>query len=154
MKIYTMERTQRLPIGVDEAWEFFSNPHNLPLITPPAMGFEIRSRVPDRMYAGMIVTYTVRPLLSVPVTWVTEITHVDEPRLFVDEQRFGPYRFWHHQHHFREIDGGVETTDIVNYAMPLDPAGRFAQRWMVRPQLDRIFDFRRRALVDRFGSPP
>jgi ligand-binding SRPBCC domain-containing protein len=154
MKIYTLECTQRLPIGIDEAWDFFSNPHNLPLITPPSMGFEIRSRVPDRMYAGMIVTYTVRPLLSVPVTWVTEITHVDEPRMFVDEQRFGPYRFWHHQHHFREIDGGVEATDIVNYAMPLDPAGRFAQRWMVRPQLDRIFDFRRRALVERFGSPP
>jgi ligand-binding SRPBCC domain-containing protein len=151
MKIFTLDRTQRLPIDLGEAWDFFSNPHNLPRITPPYMGFQITSDVAPRMYAGMIVTYTVRPLFRFPVTWVTEITHVDPNRLFVDEQRFGPYRFWHHQHHFREVDGGVETRDLIHYALPLDPAGRLAQRWMVRPQLDDIFEFRRRTLEQMFG---
>jgi ligand-binding SRPBCC domain-containing protein len=151
MKIYTLECVQRLPIGIEQAWDFFSNPHNLPRITPPSMAFEIASPVPPRMYAGMIIRYKVRPLFSVPVTWVTEITHVEEPFRFVDEQRFGPYRFWHHQHHFEEIDGGVETSDLVHYALPLDPAGRVVQRWMVRPQLETIFEFRRRTLEQMFG---
>jgi ligand-binding SRPBCC domain-containing protein len=154
MKIYRLDRTQRLPIGVEEAWDFFSDPRNLPRITPPAMGFEITSPLPPRVYAGMIITYKVRPLLGVPVDWVTEITQVDEPNLFVDEQRFGPYRFWHHQHLFREVEGGVETRDIVHYALPLDPAGRVVQRWMVGPQLDAIFAFRRDVLVRMFGTLP
>jgi ligand-binding SRPBCC domain-containing protein len=152
MKIYQLERVQRLPIGVEEAWDFFSDPHNLPRITPPFMRFEITSSVPPRMYTGMIVTYKVRPVLGVPVDWVTEITHVQAPELFVDEQRFGPYRFWHHQHLFREIEGGVETRDIVHYALPLDPAGRLVQRWMVGPQLETIFEFRRTTLERMFGT--
>jgi ligand-binding SRPBCC domain-containing protein len=154
MKIYTLDRVQRLPIGIKQAWEFFSDPYNLPRITPPFMGFQITSPVPRQMYAGMVITYKVRPLLGVPITWVTEITHVEAPYRFVDEQRFGPYRFWHHQHHFEEVEGGVAARDLVHYALPLDPAGRVAQRWMVRPQLETIFDFRRRVLEDTFGTLP
>jgi len=115
------------------------------------MGFRIQSPLPPRMYAGMIITYKVRPVLGIPITWVTEISQVEEPFRFVDEQRFGPYRFWHHQHHFVEIDGGVETRDIVNYALPLDPAGRVVQRWMVGPQLETIFDYREKVLEEMFG---
>lgn len=151
MKIHFLERVQRLPIGIAEAWEFFSDPYNLPRITPPFMGFEVTSPAPPRMYAGTIIVYRVRPLLGVPLTWVTEITHVDEPVLFVDEQRFGPYRFWHHQHHFREVDGGIEMRDLIHYALPLDPAGRLVQRWMVGPRLAQIFDFRQRTLEAQFG---
>jgi ligand-binding SRPBCC domain-containing protein len=151
MKIYTLERTQKVPIGIEEAWQFFSDPHNLARITPPSMGFEVTSPVPSRMYAGMIVTYRVRPLLRVAVDWVTEITHVDEPYFFVDEQRFGPYRFWHHQHRFEEVPGGTATHDVVNYALPLDPAGRAVQRWMVEPRLREIFEFRRVTLERMFG---
>jgi ligand-binding SRPBCC domain-containing protein len=154
MKLYTLERTQRLPIGIEEAWGFFSDPHNLPRITPPFMKFEIASPVATRMYAGMIIRYRVRPLLGVPVAWVTEITHVEEPFRFVDEQRFGPYRFWHHQHHLREVEGGVEAGDLIHYALPLDPAGRLVQRWMVGPQLETIFDFRQRTLEQLLGHLP
>jgi ligand-binding SRPBCC domain-containing protein len=152
MKIYTLEREQRLPIGIEQAWNFFSDPHNLPRITPPFMGFQITSPVPRKMYAGMLITYKVRPLLGLPINWVTEITHVEEPYRFVDEQRFGPYRFWHHQHHFEEIEGGVETRDVVHYALPLDPAGRVVQRLVVGRQLDTIFDYRRRVLEEMFGT--
>jgi ligand-binding SRPBCC domain-containing protein len=152
MKIYTLERIQHLPIGIDEAWTFFSDPRNLPKITPPSMGFRTLGNVPDAMHAGMIVTYRVRPLPRLAVTWVTEITHVEEPHFFVDEQRFGPYRFWHHQHHFREVEGGTEIRDLIHYVLPLDPAGRMVQRWMVGPQLQRIFEYRSRILRERFGT--
>ena len=150
MKLHLLEREQRLPIPIDEAWAFFSDAANLARITPPDMGFEVTSKLPERMYAGMIVTYRVRPLAGIPVTWVTEITHLDEPRLFVDEQRFGPYRFWHHQHLFREIEGGTEVRDIVTYALP--PGGGLLRSLLVAPRLAAIFDHRRRVLEEMFGT--
>lgn len=152
MKLHLLEREQRLPIPIGEAWAFFSDAANLARITPPDMGFEVTSKLPGRMYAGMIVTYRVRPLAGIPVTWVTEITHVDEPHLFVDEQRFGPYRFWHHQHHFREVEGGTEVSDIVTYALP--PGGGLLRPLLVAPRLAAIFDHRRRVLEATFGTLP
>lgn len=150
MKLHRLETVQRLPVTPQEAWDFFSDASNLARITPPSLGFEVTSPLPPRMYAGMIVTYRVRPLLGVPVRWVTEITHVDEPRLFVDEQRFGPYRFWHHQHLFAPVDGGVEMTDIVHYALP--PGAGPLRGLLVAPRLKEIFDHRRRVLAERFGT--
>jgi len=152
MKLYRLHRTQNLPLSINEAWDFFSDPRNLALITPPSLGFKVTSDVPSKMYRGMIVTYTVTPLLNYPVRWVTEITHVDEGRLFVDEQRFGPYRFWHHQHIFEEAKGGVEMTDLIHYVLPFGPLGRIAHSLIVKRQLDDIFNFRRTYLVDRFGT--
>lgn len=149
MKLYVLDRTQRLPIPLAQAWDFFSDASNLARITPPDMGFEVTSALPERMYAGMIVTYRVRPLMGIPVQWVTEITHVQEPFLFVDEQRFGPYRFWHHQHLFREVPGGVEMRDIVHYALP--PGGGAARRWLVTPRLEQIFAHRHKVLEEKFG---
>ncbi|HSU17624.1 SRPBCC family protein [Longimicrobium sp.] len=149
MKLHLLDRTQKLPISLARAWDFFSDAPNLARITPPWMGFEVTSPLPERMYAGMIVVYRVRPLLGVPLRWVTEITHVDEPRRFVDEQRFGPYRFWHHEHRFSEIDGGVEMRDLVHYA--LAPGGGPVRRFVVTPRLNRIFDHRRRVLEEMFG---
>lgn len=153
MKIYTLQAEQRLPIPITEAWEFFSDPGNLAKITPPAMRFRLTSDVRPPVHAGMIITYRVSPVAGVPVTWVTEITHVDAPRFFVDEQRFGPYRFWHHQHRFREVEGGTEASDLVHYALPraAGPVAWLVDRWIVRGQLARIFEFRRRALEERFG---
>lgn len=151
MRLYRLSTVQRLPISPVEAWAFFSDPRNLAEITPPSLGFTVTSELPERMYAGMIITYRVRPLLGIPVTWVTEITQVNQPYHFVDEQRFGPYRFWHHQHHFREVEGGVEARDLVHYALPL---GRFTgavRRWLVGPQLEKIFRYRRAVLEARFG---
>jgi ligand-binding SRPBCC domain-containing protein len=134
-----------------EAWSFFSNPNNLQLITPPSLGLEATPEIPDKMYAGMIITYRVRPLLGIPMRWITEITHVDAPHMFIDEQRFGPYRFWHHQHRFQEIDGGVEMQDIVSYGLYGGPFAKIIHELAVRKQLEEIFRYRRTYLEARFG---
>jgi ligand-binding SRPBCC domain-containing protein len=145
---------QRLPIERPEAWAFFSDPRNLAAITPPEMGFEITSELPERIDPGLIVTYRVRPVAGVPVTWVTEITAVVEGELFVDNQRVGPYSFWHHQHHFRDVAGGTEARDIVHYALPLGPIGALIDRALVGRRLRTIFEFRRGVLEQRFGRMP
>lgn len=152
MKIEKFQAVCRLPVSLAQAWDFFSDPRNLGRITPPSLSIRITSDLPARMHPGMVVTYTVTPFLGIPVRWVTEITHVLEPRLFVDEQRFGPYRFWHHQHHFREIDGGTAIEDIVHYALPFGIAGRAVGGWFVRRQLAGIFAFRKRFLEETFGG--
>ncbi|MDD2899613.1 MAG: SRPBCC family protein [Desulfuromonadaceae bacterium] len=150
MKPFVFERTQFLPISSETAWGFFSNPANLTKITPPGMDFRITSSPQNDMYAGQIITYTVRPLLRVAVNWTTEITHVEHPRFFVDEQRFGPYRFWHHQHRFREVEGGIEMSDLVHYLLPYDQFAGLVNRLFVAPRLRKIFDFRCAALQRMF----
>ncbi|GAC1447229.1 MAG: SRPBCC family protein [Desulfuromonadaceae bacterium] len=150
MKPFTLERTQILPITLETAWKFFSNPANLVKITPPNMDFRITSPPQSGIYSGQIITYTVRPLLRVAVDWTTEITHVDRPNFFVDEQRFGPYRFWHHQHRFCEVSGGVEIYDFVHYLLLHDQLAGLINRLFVAPRLKRIFDFRSTALTELF----
>lgn len=152
-KVYSLKSVQIIPITVDEAWSFFSRPDNLKDITPSYMGFTIRSKHNgSRMYAGQIIEYTVKPLLGVPLYWMTEITHVDEGKYFVDEQRFGPYNLWHHQHHFKEVTGGVEMTDIVHYKLPFGILGDFANALFVSSQLKKIFDFRYKTVEHIFGN--
>lgn len=142
MKIYSLTRKQFLPISLEASWAFFSTPRNLSHITPAWLDFSIRSPVIEEMYAGMVVEYQITLPPGIPTTWVTEITHVREPYFFVDEQRLGPYRFWHHQHRFQEVSGGIELEDIVHYAMPLGWIGRAAHGLWVQRQLKEIFDFR------------
>ncbi len=154
MKIGAIRAACRLPVPISEAWDFFSDPRNLQRITPPSLSIRITSDPPPRMHPGMIVTYAISPFPAVSVRWVTEITHVVEPGLFVDEQRFGPYRFWHHQHHFREIEGGTSVEDIVHYALPFGFAGSLLGARIVRRRLDDIFSFRRRFLEETFGKLP
>lgn len=143
---------QRLPISLDEAWDFFSSPGNLEEITPQDMKFTIKNDPPEKMYAGMIITYKVTPLFNIPLNWTTEITHVNEPFFFIDDQRSGPFKTWHHQHHFREIEGGVEMTDIVTYAAPFGILGRIAEKLIVDRKVKGIFDFRHKLLEERFGT--
>lgn len=151
MKIYKLERHQFVPITIDQAWDFFSSPKNLKKITPDYLGFEITSNSKnEKMYAGMIITYIVKPLLGIPLRWMTEIKHVDEPNFFVDEQRVGPYKIWHHEHHFKEVDGGVDMTDIVHYAMPFGILGTIAHAITVKRQLNQIFDYRIEAINKEF----
>lgn len=150
MKIYQFKERQFLPISIGEAWKFFSNPSNLSKITPPWLNFEVTSNLENKMYAGMIITYLVRPLLNIPTTWVTEITHVCEPNFFVDEQRFGPYKFWHHQHIFREVEKGIEMEDIVSYAVPFGVIGRMANSWIISQRIKSIFKFREEVLDKLF----
>lgn len=152
MNLHRLHTVQRLPISIDEAWAFFSHPKNLPLITPPWLDFRMTSDAPEVMHTGALITYTIRPMVGLKVRWTTEITHAAAPRLFVDEQRLGPYRFWHHQHHFRALDGGVEVEDLVHYALPFGPFGALAHTLTVRRKLDEIFAFRRAALTERFGA--
>lgn len=152
MSLHRFEARQIVPIGLDEAWEFFSDPRNLAVITPQEMAFEVTSPLPERMHPGLLISHRVRPLFGIPVTWVTEITHVVEGKLFVDEQRFGPYRFWHHQHHFRFVDDGIEIGDIVHYALPFGPLGDVLNSLLVHDRVRSIFDYRRVVLEERFGS--
>jgi ligand-binding SRPBCC domain-containing protein len=152
MKLYRLRFTQKLPIHLSQAWDFFSNPANLSRITPAWLNFEVTSDLPERMYAGMLITYRIRPIAGLPLSWVTEITHVDEPYSFIDEQRFGPYRFWHHRHLFREKSDGIEVEDVVHYALPLGVIGRLINRLIIRRRLEEIFEFRRRALEEIFAT--
>ena len=120
MPIHTIKCSQIIHAPLERAWAFFADPRNLARITPPALGFRILSDLPPRIHPGMMIRYQVRPLLRLPMTWLTEITHVREERYFVDEQRSGPYRIWHHEHYFSDIGGGrVEMTDLVTYQLPL-----------------------------------
>jgi ligand-binding SRPBCC domain-containing protein len=138
-KVYSIKTTQQIPVSLDAAWDFFSSPANLKVITPENLGFNIISQHHGgNMYAGQIIEYKVSPVLGIPVYWMTEITHVDNKKYFVDEQRFGPYSLWHHQHHFTALQGGVEMTDIAN--------GLF-----VKKQLKEIFDFRFKKVEELFG---
>lgn len=152
-KVYSLKTVQFLPAGIDAAWDFFSSPSNLKNITPDNLGFKILSHHHgNKMYAGQIIEYTVSPLLGIPMYWMTEITHVEEKRYFVDEQRFGPYSLWHHQHHFKIIEGGVEITDIVHYKMPLWILGDVANALYVRSELKKIFEFRFQKTEELFGK--
>jgi len=151
-KSYELKRRQELPISLEEAWDFFSSPANLKKITPDYLGFTVTSENREKMYTGMIITYVVKPILGIPLRWMTEIKHVEDHIFFVDEQRVGPYKMWHHQHHFSETDKGVIMEDIVNYILPLGILGRFAHWLFVKKQLEGIFDFRFKVCEEMFGK--
>jgi ligand-binding SRPBCC domain-containing protein len=154
VKTYELRWETKLPISLDEAWDFFSSPSNLSKITPAEMKFIVTSGdKPDtKMYPGMIITYKVSPLWGIKMNWMTEITHVKEKEYFVDEQRFGPYALWHHQHHFKEINGGVLMTDILNYAMPYGFIGRVVNKILVEKKVRDVFDYREKVITEMFGK--
>jgi ligand-binding SRPBCC domain-containing protein len=149
--MHVLEREQFLPIGLEEAWSFFSSPKNLALITPPEMGFVIRQPFEDRaMYSGQRIRYTVKPMLGVPLTWITRIDTVEAPHRFVDTQQKGPYKRWWHMHTFEAAPGGVMMRDRVEYELPLGPLGDLAHRIFVKRRLKDIFDFRFNTLQKMF----
>ena len=155
MAAHTIQTIQKIPVSLQEAWDFFSNPANLAAITPGDMGFTVISKHQGPvMYPGQVIEYKVKPFAGISVYWMTEITHVEDKKYFVDEQRSGPYRFWHHQHHFRAIPGGVEMTDIVHYKNPFGFIGRLVNRLFVAQKIKSIFDYRVRAVELRFGKWP
>ncbi len=154
MKTYRIQRRQVLPVRLDGAWRFFADPANLRLITPPWLDFTITSAVPEMMYPGLILTYRIRPFGGIAVPWVSEITQVRAPHYFVDEQRSGPYRFWHHQHHLTTVGDGVAVEDIVHYRLPLGIVGVAAHWLWVQGRLDEIFRFRYHALARHFQLHP
>ncbi|CAN5387387.1 SRPBCC family protein [soil metagenome] len=154
MSLHSLRTEQKLPITIEQAWDFLSSPENLKTITPAHMGFVIKSgfRKGEKMYSGMVISYTVKPIAGIPLNWVTEITHVDEPNYFVDEQRFGPYTFWHHKHFLKEIEGGVEMSDIIHYKLPMGFIGDIGNTMFVKKQLRDIFSYRFTKLESLFGK--
>lgn len=150
-KVYKLHRVQLLHTSLEEAWNFFNSPKNLQAITPSFMKFEIKDIFGDEMYAGQVIEYRVRPLLGIPLYWMTEITHVKDRQYFVDEQRFGPYKFWHHQHHFKEVENGVEMTDLLHYKIPYYFLGDVANRFLVRNKVAKIFDYREKKIKEMYG---
>lgn len=152
MKIYTLHKTQKLPISVEQAWDFLSNPANLKTITPDYMSFDILSGADRPMFPGQIIQYIVTPVLGIKTKWVTEITHVKDKEYFVDEQRFGPYALWHHKHFIKEISGGVEMEDVIDYKVPLGILGQLVHPILVKPKLEEIFSYRTKKLDELFGK--
>lgn len=153
MKVYALEKVVRLYSTMDEVWQFFSTPLNLNELTPPDMSFEILTDLEGKtMYPGMIINYKVRPFLNIPLRWTTEITHCATNNYFVDEQRFGPYTFWHHQHKFEQKDDHILMTDLVHYALPLGPLGQIANSVYVEKKLNHIFEYRNKIVNEMFGK--
>ncbi|MFV9550667.1 SRPBCC family protein [Algibacter sp. PT7-4] len=150
MGIYQFKKTQEINKPIQDVWHFISNPCNLKLITPDYMGFNITSSyLPSNMYAGMIICYKVSPLLGIKMNWVTEITHVKEGKYFVDEQRVGPYKIWHHEHILQASKKGTIMTDIVSYKPPFGIIGSLTNP-IIKKKLKDIFDYRFKALAEIF----
>lgn len=150
MSVYQLKKTQFLKASKEEVWSFICNPANLTKITPDHLGFKVLSEsISEEMYPGMIIKYKVSPLFNIPMTWVTEITHVEKGSYFVDEQRVGPYKIWHHEHHLIEVSNGVELLDIITYQPPLGILGDIANTVLIKRDLEEIFEYRRKVL-DRY----
>lgn len=152
MKLYQLKAVQDFPVPASEIWDFIATPDNLARITPATMGFKTLSGDNEKMFAGQIIDYTITPLFGIKLHWVTEITHVEAGRYFVDEQRFGPYAFWHHKHFLEPAAHGCRMTDVVHYKLPMGILGRLVHPVLVRPKLEQIFEFRRKKLTELFGE--
>lgn len=153
MKTFHFKTEQLLPVDINEAWDFFSSPENLSVITPPALDFTILDDLKDKeIYTGMIINYRVKPLFGIPVKWQTEITDVEKPFSFTDRQLKGPYYLWEHHHGFVEKADGVLVMDHVRYQLPFGFIGTISHSLVIRKKLDDIFDFRRSTLKRLFGE--
>ena len=152
MKIFKLKYSQKLPINLNEAWDFLSSPNNLELITPKSMDFNITDWDRKKAYPGQIIQYTVKPILGIKINWVTEITHVRAKEYFVDEQRFGPYTFWHHKHFIKEIEGGVIMEDVIHYKPPFGLLGVLLNFLFINSKLNSIFKHRELELIKTFGN--
>ncbi len=153
MKKYQLYRETILPITLLEAWDFFSNPSNLSKITPAEMEFKVVTpNLPQHIHNGLMIEYVVRPLAGVPLKWLSQISSVNAPHSFVDEQLKGPYAYWHHEHTFEEKDGKVLMKDHVTYAISFGWLGRLANALIVRSKLEQIFDYRTAQILNIFKA--
>ena len=152
MKIFKLKYSQKLPISLNEAWDFLSSPDNLELITPKSMDFNITDYDKNKAYPGQIIQYTVKPLLGIKINWVTEITQVRDKEFFIDEQRFGPYTFWHHKHFIKEIEGGIIMEDVIHYKPPFGLLGVLLNFLFINSKLNSVFKHRELELIKTFGN--
>ncbi|PZX55936.1 ligand-binding SRPBCC domain-containing protein [Algoriphagus ratkowskyi] len=153
MGVYQFKREQTFNQPIERLWDFISDPKNLKKITPTYMGFDITSEnLPDDIYEGMIISYKVSPLLGIKTTWITEITHIQHQKYFVDEQRVGPYKLWHHQHFLESTPQGTVMSDIVTYQPPFGILGSLANSILIKKKLEEIFDHRFKIMAQLFGN--
>ena len=150
--IYRLYHQQFLPISKESAWRFFSTPQNLQKITPEELDFRMTSPDEGKVYLGQIITYSIRLNKVFKMNWVTEITSMIHENSFVDEQRFGPYKMWHHRHTFEEVDGGVLMTDVVHFKIPFSLIAPLAYRLFIKQNLKRIFHYRTEKLDELISS--
>jgi len=151
--IFVLRRSLFINASPDIVWDFLSDPSNLGKITPPSMNFLIRFKSDNgtgKVYAGQIICYKVTPLPFIRASWVTEITQVKEGYYFIDEQRFGPYSFWYHQHMIHPSENGTLMEDIISFKIPFGLFGRLFGAWLVKSKLKQIFDFREKVLNEMF----
>ncbi len=152
MRIQRKEWVLLVPASLEEVWSFFSRPENLSKLTPDDVAFEtVTDWSGIEMYTGMLIQHRIRPLLNIPLNWTSEIKHIEPLRYFIDEQRSGPYAFWHHEHHFRAVEQGTEVRDLLYYRAPLGPLGTLANRLFVARMIDEIFTYRQTAVETIFG---
>ncbi len=153
--LYVLKTVLKIPSSIENVWSFFSNPENLRHLTPPSLNLIVNGKPNGtKIYPGQLISYNVRPVLNIPVKWVTEITQVKNHVMFIDEQRKGPYKLWHHEHHFKEIDGGTEMTDLVYYMLPFGFLGNLVHPFLVQKKLHEIFSFRYQKIREIFGEWP
>jgi ligand-binding SRPBCC domain-containing protein len=153
MGFYQLKTEQFIPASVEEVWAFISSPKNLKHITPAYMGFDILTPdIPEKMYTGLVIGYAVRPLLGIKTKWLTEITHVEDKKYFIDEQRMGPYKMWHHEHILTQVENGVMLKDIITYIPPFGPLGDLMNTLLIKGQLKKIFDYRFKAVDKKFSK--
>lgn len=151
--LHTIQTSQLIKSDINTVWDFMSSPKNLAVITPEYMQFEILTDLGDgKMFQGQIIEYYVRPILNIKLHWVTEITHVKDKEFFVDEQRFGPYSFWHHKHSFKVTELGVEMNDVVHYKLPFGVLGKLGNELLVKKQLKEVFDYRYQIVENLFNN--
>lgn len=152
MKVYQFLRKQLISYDLESVWNFISSPRNLEIITPEFLEFKITSQnLPDKIYPGQIILYQVKPFLNISTTWATEITHIRDKFYFVDEQRVGPYKMWHHEHILEPVDKGVEIIDRITYCLPYGFIGKIFYKSLVLRQLNKIFDYRKHKLQEIFN---
>lgn len=152
MKLERIQTIQRLPIQIEEAWDFFTSPKNLSLITPHWLDYRLNLDPPEYLHPGTIISASIRPIPVISTSWISEITHIRPPQFYITEQRVGPFKLWHHEHHFRAIDEGVEIEDIIMYGMHFGMIGSFVHNVYLRKRLHEIFSYRAQTLEQRFGS--
>ena len=148
---YRLLRTQHVAAPIAEVFAFFSDPFNLEAITPPWLGFRILEASDRPVRKGTRIRYRLR-LRGIPLRWESVISEFVDGEMFADEQVTGPYRYWRHEHRFRQEAGGVAIEDRVDYALPLGPLGRIAHAVAVKRQLRGIFDYREARIAELFGA--
>jgi ligand-binding SRPBCC domain-containing protein len=150
--MHFLEREIVLNTDIETLWQFMATPANLNELTPPQLQFQIVSELPDKMYNGLMIQYLIKIPWFGRWQWLTEIKHIRAGEYFVDEQRLGPYRLWHHQHLLEPV--GADKTrmiDRVSYRLPFGMVGTLLHELWVKKLLDEIFTYRAQRMLQIFA---